>query len=1060
MPILPFSSGISKAIADSLYRGPAVSEFEVIVPTQAAVTAAINAAHGAYTYVVSGITTLPTVGTTYTTYGYTYTITQVNLTGSPGSYAGTIVATGSFSPAEFGTLTLGSGTGDATITYTSFLTGVGIVKVCAGQIACTAAVPATATTTACAFPWYQGVSIEGAGRVYQVFTNHQVGSAAPDGEWALRGGTVFVGDGTFDCFALNSIDQAAVPAAGMLSTAIQDCGFRNLGFDSFSNAFNLGGANVYGPLYCDFEELYFRNCTQWAMRLTNSMHSQFRRVRAVNCANGFLIRDAIPSAGYILLGHNKFEDIWYQCARFNPTVTANTTAVLSVSLADAQYLANNFPVYVTTTTLGFTAFQTLYVVNLNKTTGAFGLSLTVGGSAIAATGNGTMVIKGANNLSRGFVWSCDTVNGAVQATQVGKGIKTLMQSRDHKIAQTATVTTNTISAATNANPVSFTTGGAHGYTSGQVIAISGFTSNWTPCNGGFVVTVTGASTFTIPVDSTTFGAMTGTPIIGQITVPDGSQFIPYMPVYFSLAVDGFTANQVYLTQYVAGNTMVFGNSMSSASIVPTGTTNLPIASNGCACMEFTCGPGTTGCTNNQMDMTGVDIEGTATCGLYIENSGNFRFAIEENVTTGAVPGGNIADVCLRNANSGVIDCFGGGAHDIDTSSAGVQFYGNFSTAVQKQGVGLGYNGALLCNELHINGGGTNFPLFDVQSRLGAQFNYPGIPWGQYYYSNSAQNQTMGGIQMGDHYYNRGSAGTRILPYLTTDSTPGSSALGGVVRFVNGCNFPLVILSQSVASVSGLSTAPVVGDTYSTPSSNSQAIITVTAVNVTGVSPNIAGTVNVAVGPTAGNLAGFTNLIGSSGTWTRVSGTGPGSLPYTGYLGQLFNNLNIGAATNLQGPTWYVMPPYSTLECAAGFDSSSVYCWSLSPGTAMGSGPPIGVVAQNTLLAKTATVSTVTTYTPPIACSLEIVCSLSIVSSTASSVTLTVTYTDENNSAQTLTIYPGGSLTAAVGPTTGPYAFIPVLIRSKASTAVTVVATCSATPTINYDVHAEIWFSSL
>lgn len=72
-------------------------------------------------------------------------------------------------------------------------------------------------------------------------------------------------------------------------------------------------------------------------------------------------------------------------------------------------------------------------------------------------------------------------------------------------------TSISISAASNANPVSFTST-AHGMstdTRPQVI-VSGGTGSWAAVNGTFTATPTGANTWTIPVDSTAFGAVTGT----------------------------------------------------------------------------------------------------------------------------------------------------------------------------------------------------------------------------------------------------------------------------------------------------------------------------------------------------------------------------------------------------------------------------------------------------------------------------------------------------------------------------------------------------------------------
>jgi len=73
-----------------------------------------------------------------------------------------------------------------------------------------------------------------------------------------------------------------------------------------------------------------------------------------------------------------------------------------------------------------------------------------------------------------------------------------------------TASTSSIVAATNANPVSLTSV-AHGFSTSArpSITISGGTGKWSAVNGTFIATVTGANTFTIPVDSTAFGAMTG-----------------------------------------------------------------------------------------------------------------------------------------------------------------------------------------------------------------------------------------------------------------------------------------------------------------------------------------------------------------------------------------------------------------------------------------------------------------------------------------------------------------------------------------------------------------------
>lgn len=78
----------------------------------------------AYTFAVSGITTPPTTGAVYGIF-FNYHVLSISLTGSPGSYAGTITTNqaGGAPGTSSGTLTKGSGTGDATIAYSAWKYG-------------------------------------------------------------------------------------------------------------------------------------------------------------------------------------------------------------------------------------------------------------------------------------------------------------------------------------------------------------------------------------------------------------------------------------------------------------------------------------------------------------------------------------------------------------------------------------------------------------------------------------------------------------------------------------------------------------------------------------------------------------------------------------------------------------------------------------------------------------------------------------------------------------------------------------------------------------------------
>lgn len=81
-----------------------------------------------YTFQVTGITTDPAVGDTYTNNAVTFTIKYVRTSGSAGAKSGQIVATGSGAPSTSGTLVRATGSGDANITFISFGANVNVSK--------------------------------------------------------------------------------------------------------------------------------------------------------------------------------------------------------------------------------------------------------------------------------------------------------------------------------------------------------------------------------------------------------------------------------------------------------------------------------------------------------------------------------------------------------------------------------------------------------------------------------------------------------------------------------------------------------------------------------------------------------------------------------------------------------------------------------------------------------------------------------------------------------------------------------------------------------------------
>ena len=83
----------------------------------------------------------------------------------------------------------------------------------------------------------------------------------------------------------------------------------------------------------------------------------------------------------------------------------------------------------------------------------------------------------------------------------------------------------TISAVSQANPAVMTKVG-HGLVTGNKVLISGFTGAWVPANGLWAVVYVSADTFSIPVDSTAFGAIAGSPVYADADlVMDNLSFV-------------------------------------------------------------------------------------------------------------------------------------------------------------------------------------------------------------------------------------------------------------------------------------------------------------------------------------------------------------------------------------------------------------------------------------------------------------------------------------------------------------------------------------------------------
>jgi hypothetical protein len=121
-------------------------------------------------------------------------------------------------------------------------------------------------------------------------------------------------------------------------------------------------------------------------------------------------------------------------------------------------------------------------------------------------------------------------------------------------------------------------------------------------------------------------------------------------------------------------------------------------------------------------------------------------------------------------------------------------------------------------------------------------------------------------------------------------------------------------------------------------------------------------------------------------------------------------------------------------------------------------PAIYASARST--AQTGAVASVATFTPNADGTFVVSANVLVTTSTTHSFTVTCTYTDEGNTARTLTmaflLVAGSAITNTIANAAGavPYMGIPVQIRAKASTAITIATTGTFT-TVTYNVEGLI-----
>jgi hypothetical protein len=124
-----------------------------------------------------------------------------------------------------------------------------------------------------------GVSIEG---IYPLFSD--VEPNPPGWTDDLIGGTVLVGDGTFDCFIGNKLKGVEL---------------KNLGIKNFRFGLNFGTTDTLGLALSELKNLYFKTITQRAIKITNLQHVRMDNIKGVDANGGLLhlINDHIWNGG-------------------------------------------------------------------------------------------------------------------------------------------------------------------------------------------------------------------------------------------------------------------------------------------------------------------------------------------------------------------------------------------------------------------------------------------------------------------------------------------------------------------------------------------------------------------------------------------------------------------------------------------------------------------------------------------------------------------------------------------------------------------------------------------
>lgn len=282
-----------------------------------------------------------------------------------------------------------------TAALAAFNNGGGRVKIPSGTI-----------TLASPLPLYAGVIYEGV----------PVMATQGGGPIVGIGGTILLGDGTFNGFEYNPTDTGTPPATwtALDTTCVRGIGIQDITLNNFLYGVKIGAKYIGGCNFGRFGRLEIMNCRAWGFWIENYEQSTFDRIIVGSCDIGQIA--AVGSGANVWNGGNSEwihcfsnpgplsrgicawargansklnQDTWISCEvnRSGQNVSQAATmanGAANITVTDGSKFPLDMPMVFDTTANGFTANQVYFVVS--RASNVIQVSDTMRGTALVATG--------------------------------------------------------------------------------------------------------------------------------------------------------------------------------------------------------------------------------------------------------------------------------------------------------------------------------------------------------------------------------------------------------------------------------------------------------------------------------------------------------------------------------------------------------------------------------------------------------------------------------------------------------------------------------------------------